>query len=73
MKAINLFLTANQPKDKFVSNTAIREIEVKMATQLNVFSDEPIFLKNRIGGELSRIAKLEGYFKDGVEYSLSVN
>ncbi|MFM9838186.1 MAG: hypothetical protein ACKVOQ_07975 [Cyclobacteriaceae bacterium] len=74
MKAIYLFLTVNQSKDEFVANRAIREIEAKLATQVKEFSDEPVVFKNRIGGaELSRIAKLEGYYKDGVEYSLSAN
>ncbi len=74
MKAIYLFLAVHQCKDEFVPNKAIREIEVKVATQVRLFNDEPVILKNRVGGgELWRIARLEGFYKNGVEYSLSAN
>ena len=74
MTSIYLFLTVSQSKEEFVANMAIRAIEANVPMKIKASNHESVVLKHRIGGvELSRIARLEGYYKDGVEYSLSAN
>lgn len=58
----------------FVANKSIRAIEVKATAQIKICDHASLDLKSRVyGGQLSRIARLEGYYKNGMEYSLSAN
>jgi hypothetical protein len=74
MKAIYMFLTINQSSEMFVANKSIRAIEVNTASLIKVCNNASLDLTSQVySGEVSRIARLEGYYKNGVEYSLSAN
>jgi hypothetical protein len=62
MEAIAKFLTLTPSKDEFVPSKFMRALEASLH---NDELDEH--------SQLLRIATLDGFYKDGVEYSLSVN
>jgi hypothetical protein len=69
MNSLTLLLSLNLTKDEFIPNKKIRAIEASQTSycHLEIESDE------NDQNILARIARLEGFYKNGIECSLSEN